>query len=381
MNVSVELKCSNAIKKGHGCIHRESTSVNLTVEQLADVAALRRRATFATLSGDAWRPALPWHSMRFSRRLRPNVTNGSRPSDAIEHGLARACDWVVYCERRQCQDVEEASLLQRDHGELPSTVFVHARLGAMRFFLACVLPRLSRRFVLITGNADSTVPVQVDQRWQPWSATAMGSTFTHVLQHPLLVHWFAENLDTSDVPRLSPLPTGDYNPHKATTRPINLSKLPLRVLCVNRVHSDSPEWGKRRRVLALCNSTWKAFADAPGPIDPDEYSNTLARYPFTMCVQGGGLDPSPQAWQAIMAGSIPIMEYSPLFDAYARLPVAWVPGWKKRTLSTAQLERWLGELREYYEDPQLRRQTLFLLTEKYWWSEVMRRDWTMHTRQ
>ena len=33
------------------------------------------------------------------------------------------------------------------------------------------------------------------------------------------------------------------------------------------------------------------------------------------------LDPSPKAWEAIIAGTIPIIEHSTLDDAYSQLPV------------------------------------------------------------
>lgn len=33
------------------------------------------------------------------------------------------------------------------------------------------------------------------------------------------------------------------------------------------------------------------------------------------------LDPSPKAWETILAGSIPVLEHSALDDAYGELPV------------------------------------------------------------
>ena len=51
----------------------------------------------------------------------------------------------------------------------------------------------------------------------------------------------------------------------------------------------------------------------------------LSRYNFTICVHGGGIDPSPRAWEAIMRGSIPIIRESPVAEAYRMLPVVIIP--------------------------------------------------------
>jgi hypothetical protein len=42
-----------------------------------------------------------------------------------------------------------------------------------------------------------------------------------------------------------------------------------------------------------------------------------------------GLDPSPKAWEAILLGTIPIIQYSTLDDAYERFPVVFVNEWNE----------------------------------------------------
>jgi hypothetical protein len=75
-----------------------------------------------------------------------------------------------------------------------------------------------------------------------------------------------------------------------------------------------------------------------------------------------GLDPSPKAWEAILLGTIPIIQYSTLDDAYERFPVVFVNEWNEifqndnvETFLRSQLTR----LAPYYENgSELRKKTL-----------------------
>ena len=52
------------------------------------------------------------------------------------------------------------------------------------------------------------------------------------------------------------------------------------------------------------------FMDCPPPppvVSRREYLALVASVPFVACVHGGGLDPSPKAWEALLVGTIPII--------------------------------------------------------------------------
>jgi hypothetical protein len=77
------------------------------------------------------------------------------------------------------------------------------------------------------------------------------------------------------------------------------------------------------------------------------------------------MDPSPKAWESIMAGSIPIIQHSTLDDAYRHLPVAFVDSWEQllqpanATAMEALLRGWIEELQPYYvPGSALRKRTL-----------------------
>jgi methionyl-tRNA formyltransferase len=107
-------------------------------------------------------------------------------------------------------------------------------------------------------------------------------------------------------------------------------------------------------------------------ISEAEFQQQVREYPFVICAQGGGLDPSPKAWFCISNGSIPIIKSSVLDDAYAQLPVARVDEWSKDSLNLEKLHGWIDEFSPYYENTQLRAQTLHKLSLDYWWNNIVK---------
>jgi len=102
-----------------------------------------------------------------------------------------------------------------------------------------------------------------------------------------------------------------------------------------------------------------------------EYLGLISEHAFVLCVQGGGIDPSPKAWMSIANGSIPVVASSPLDDAYRQLPVAFVERWDEYCLSHDRLQDWRARLSPYYDDVQLRLDVLEKLSLDYWWNRIM----------
>lgn len=98
-----------------------------------------------------------------------------------------------------------------------------------------------------------------------------------------------------------------------------------------------------------------------------DFMAALEAHAFMLCVEGGGLDPSPKAWSALLHGAIPIIRDSPLVPAYARLPDVVVADWHEGALCPAKLARWHAALRPWFDDPDARREVLHRLSGDYWW--------------
>lgn len=112
---------------------------------------------------------------------------------------------------------------------------------------------------------------------------------------------------------------------------------------------------------SFCLQPFKGEQSSTGTSHKD-FLEHLVSVPFIACVHGGGIDPSPKAYESIIAGTIPILMRSNVDDAYGELPIAFVDKWEDLFLSpnaTEMLQKWVVELAPYYaRGSELRWQTL-----------------------
>lgn len=255
----------------------------------------------------------------------------------------------------------------------PVLVFVKAESEYLIEFFSRYLPLIGpqSRFVLITGDADKTIPNQVDLRF-PRHDDGVMAIIKAIHDDPRLIRWYSQCLDES-WPKLLPVPVGYWEKggtelyvnvlHAVSTQPI-LDRQ-LKVFCAHRTR-EGPQWVKRQLVTqkALCD--WGEVVDSRESVSSSEFFDTISRYPFVMCVGGGGLDPSPKAWTALMAGCIPLIEANPTTEAYRDLPVIFVDDWLSLKLDIEVLEKWRNALAPYFDEPVRRKAVLEKLSMGYW---------------
>ncbi|WP_204115935.1 hypothetical protein [Shimia biformata] len=288
-------------------------------------------------------------------------------------GIAARCDWVFLSDWIQPQ----THLVRNTGTDTPRHIFLSLRAPqiALRRFAEDILPRLSQDFILVSGSEDATLPQQIDHRW-PRGDGQFADDVRAILDSPYLRHWFVENLDTDGIARMSPLPIGLVFPEGypetgiAVPPTTPLGQRPLRVLCAHH-HREGPQWEPRRHVSGLAKHAWSDWCtvlDAPIPL-PD-YLRLIDGHAFVLCVEGGGLDPAPKAWHALLHGAIPIMRRNPTSDGYADLPVVHVPDWTEDSLSLEKLQLWQAQYAPRQDDPDKRRALLEQLGLDYWWEKI-----------
>lgn len=290
-------------------------------------------------------------------------------------GVAARCDWALLSDRAE----PHHHLVRTIKTETPRHIFLSMRneREAIPAFVETVLPRLNEPFVLVSGSEDVTVPRQTDQRRPAFTPELLNMIQT-ILDHPLLMHWFAENLDEARDPRFTALPVGMVYPEgdpqqveDPADRPPTAGR-PCRVLCSHRVR-PGPQWDIRRAVTDLAQSVWAPWCTVLTEETPEpEFLKIVASHAFVLCVEGGGLDPSPKAWQSILHGTIPIIRRSPTTGPYQDLPVAFVEAWDANALSADRLEAWQGAIAPRFDDPDQRREVLHRLSADYWWEKIAR---------
>ncbi len=287
-------------------------------------------------------------------------------------GIAARCDWAIMTDRKTEEGFVKGAL-----DKSPKTVFLSLRslFAALPYFYNEILPKIYEPFVLITGSEDITLPNQIDARWRVFNHDER-EIIRLILDDYRLIHWFAENLDEEN-DKMSAIPLGYVFVNNESEwieieEPVSLLKdRPLRVFCSHRVR-EGPQWEPRRLVTNLCKNEFSRFVTVcDRKIDSNTFKQQVKNHPFTLCVQGGGLDPSPKAWMAIVNGSIPIIKSSPLDKAYSQLPVVIINEWNKEALSLTKLSSWLNVLAPYYNNKILRKKVVFRLSMDFWWKKII----------
>lgn len=258
----------------------------------------------------------------------------------------------------------------------PRTIFVHHYM--LSHFIESTLRFMdpSFRFVLITGGTDLTIPRSTDQRYTVLrgfsSDSSGGKYFQTLVNAPQLIHWFCENHDLKHE-KISTLPTGmtddaddrSYFPDPKTVQPVQERQ--LRVLVSDRVRDGRGQWETRKRVQDMC-LRHADFCLHPQPINSEQgmshkdFVAVMVSVPLIACAHGGGIDPSPKAWESMLLGTIPIIQSSVLDDAYQHFPVIFVRTWEEFfnfPNVTRLMHEWVQRLAPYYQrGSALRNQTL-----------------------
>jgi hypothetical protein len=292
---------------------------------------------------------------------------------AGSRGILRSCDLHAEKPISSSFDIpdEIVSRLPEHRGSL------HLSTTMLPQFVEKHLDRLAHPFTLVTGDSDRPLGTETFPR----------DMLMRVLENPLLVRWFAQNL-TFTHPKLHHLPLGlDYHTISSLGE-IDDSRLPWKVHRnpIKRFFKPPRKWGDRmppleqesilrrtakrhagyarKRPQGYCN--WRFSLDRGDRREcfdrchPDAMHvqrkfrsrartwDLSARHAFTLSPFGVGYD-CHRTWEALMLGSVPIIHTSPLDPLFDDLPVLIVEDWSEVTPERlkAEQERFAAEVFDY----------------------------------
>lgn len=304
-----------------------------------------------------------------STRLFPK---GQGANNYIMSGLAQKCDWCILSDHRD----PFIELRKKERSSSPKHIFLSLRnpFEAINHFAEQILPEITGSFILISGSEDVTIPNQLDHRWRKFDEREKAN-LEKILNHPKLVHWFAENLDHDMGEKVTPIPLGMISPktHDALVDVPTWPKYETRpptVLCAHRIRNGE-QWEPRRQVTELAKMHWQDWCTVQeDELSEEAYFNLAQQHGFVICVQGGGIDPSPKAWQSLQHGLIPIIETSGVDAAYKELPCVIVNAWTPDCISQDKLKQWAIELAPKFDGPAAKEKLIAALSLDYWWDKV-----------
>ena len=285
-------------------------------------------------------------------------------------GISKKCDIFIF----------EKDIISLNSNPIPYYFFISTYSpNGLFFFIESILPTLTSSIVLILGSEDVTFPRgDMDVRFDRYGYKTNQPLINKMIEHPMIKRIFVENLDTLH-PKLTPIPLGIHPvsdsvfmglykelQHKFTFETLRSD----RILCVHRVHEDgSSQWNDRRRVNVYCSTMWAPYVKFFHYLDNFKFRNALLESKFVLCVHGGGLDPAPRIWQALLCGCIPIIKHSTLDEAYNRFPVIYVDDWDAEVITGEKVEEW-KRLYEKVNTTETRKKVLNMLTLDYWWKII-----------
>jgi hypothetical protein len=255
----------------------------------------------------------------------------------------------------------------QSYAKIREGALVWVRISWLRSFVRQVLPLLTARFVLVTGDSDSCVPSE------------LGAEAQILLQSPKIAHWYTQDYDATVVSeKISPLPIGiDF--HLLSEKPVwgeNITspEQQERTLksvadqlrsCEERIQQVYVDfaWQKSfgfrhyRRFHPLVGTRFRENRRATtrkvrglpgvflqqGPLPRTELWRERGKYAFVLSPHGMGLD-CHRTWEALALGHIVLVPTSSLDPLYTGLPVVPFRSWDE--IAPANLEKWLLKFRK-----------------------------------
>ena len=323
-----------------------------------------------------WRGGAARAAYRFITSTRPPF----EPTHYVwSRGLALLCDHnggVDFVRNQMgghpALPLDPAAYAGIDDGDL-----VWVRHIALPQFVRDVLPSITKRFALVTGDEDWAIPSDFGEAHE-------------LLAKDELVCWFTQNYDGSDAGgKITGIPIGlDFHtisnrrkwghwpasPAEQEAELMELAKrMPRTADRQLRVHADfhftkqepSGEAETRHDVQSLLERN--PLVDFQGTkVSRIDLWITKTQYAFVVSPHGNGLD-CHRTWESLVLGNIVIVKRSSLDDLYDQLPVVIVDDWNEITENN--LQQWAARHADAIQRPEVQER----LTNRYWIDHMRRK--------
>ena len=331
------------------------------------------------------RDALRWpvgalESLTANVGARLNTRGSYEPTGFVwSRGLALLCDHnggFDYVRKQRGGGRPPLTYNAADYAHVRDGDLVWVRVNSLPHFVAHVLPRISARFALVTGDED-------------WAIPSGFSGAQEIVANENVVCWFAQNADGTDTSgKVFPIPIGlDFHTLANRRKWKHWQATPLQQETeLERIrasmpatrdrpvrahadfhfnigangHSHGPREAVRSALLTNPNIEFQAHRMSRSALWREK-----TRFAFVISPHGHGLD-CHRTWESLALGNIPIVRHSPLDRLYDGLPVVIVNDWHE--ITERALRRWHEEHHASFDSPNVQER----LTNRYWIARVRR---------
>jgi len=255
-------------------------------------------------------------------------------------GLLKSCVFHSNNPKSSCNDDYKYLYVMLNNMYDGMTIYVCSDL--LRFFVNVILPKINKKFVLVSGDSDLCVPIE---------ALTMAETNT-LVNSPLLIKWFVQNTRIQDNEKIVQLPIGlDY--HTISKDPGCYWKLPYEnhlpgaqeLILVNIKEKSKPFYDRMPKIYVNFSKNSDRFGDRRLALEkiskellavndvfiPRTYTwKNIAEHAFVLSPFGCGID-CHRTWETLCLGSIPIVRAPHFKNLFEDLPVLNVDSWENIT--------------------------------------------------
>lgn len=255
-------------------------------------------------------------------------------------GLLKSCNFHSNNPKSSCNDDNNylhVMLLKMFHG---MSLYVCSDL--LCFFVTYILPKINKRFVLVSGDSDMCVPKEALTHEQ----------FNQLINSRFLIRWFLQNTQIQNNNKMIQMPIGlDYhtisNDSHYNWKLPHESHLPRdqEIILVNIKKKSKPFYERIPQIYINFSKNNDRFGDREESLKntPSDLLvinniftprtnnwNNIANYAFVLSPFGNGMD-CHRTWETLCLGSIPIVKATNFQKMFEGLPVLIVNNWSDIT--------------------------------------------------
>lgn len=288
----------------------------------------------------------------------------------IMPNFALYCDWIVWDSKHTYINLSKE----------PKSVYIRSNIRALRYFSSQILPKIANSFILVTSSNDLTMPMGFAGKFNfDWEA---------IISNRYLKMWFTENRDLVH-DKIKPLTLGLPCPDL----PSWVIDSNTGVISDKEILQKTQSLVKRKKIFKIFGCWFQRaghlsgtsliennerqmahdyfikkedlFDWFPSRLARLEFLKKMGEYQFVLCPHGGGLDPNPKCWEALIMKAIPIIKRNSVSESLEHLPVLIVDDWQEITLDT---------LRAYHKENAARlydERLPYLMSNSYYYNKII----------
>ena len=255
-------------------------------------------------------------------------------------GLLKSCDFHSTNPKSSCDN--DYGYLQYMLKNQFDNMAIYVCSHLLKYFFKEILPRINKKFVLVSGDSDLSIPKDVFSIRQ----------CSQIFQNSYLLKWFAQNTQIQYIDKMVQLPIGmDY--HTICNNPDSSLKLPdesflprfQEDILIKLKETAKPFYERTKKIYVNFTMQNDLFGDRRQSLEiiPNELLEinqqftprtknwqTIVNYAFVLSPFGCGMD-CHRTWETLCLGSIPIVKAPNFKKMFQGLPVLVVEDWSEVT--------------------------------------------------